>query len=185
MSVTDDSPLPAEAIAPPPSTLWKEAPYIVVLVLAVLGVGYSNATRQPLVEYWELMAVVTGVLCVITKWNSVDDRNGRFRLIGTQILHWAAVLVMMNIMVLFQVQSMMPMQAVSLVLLGLLALGTFLAGVGFLSLPICFLGAAMALTVPAIAWLTQSFLFLLLAAVLLAGVAIAVWPSRKRRRQTA
>jgi hypothetical protein len=92
---------------------------------------------------------------------------------------------MMNIMVLFQVQSMMPMQAVSLVLLGLLALGTFLAGVGFLSLPICFLGAAMALTVPAIAWLTQSFLFLLLAAVLLAGVAIAVWPSRKRRRQTA
>jgi hypothetical protein len=62
--------------------------------------------------------------------------------------------------------------------LTLLALGTFLAGVSFLSLQICFLGVAMALAVPAIAWLKQAALFLTLAAVLLIGVGITFWPRR-------
>jgi hypothetical protein len=65
-------------------------------------------------------------------------------------------------------------------LLTLLALGTFLAGVNFLSLQICFLGLAMGLAVPAIAWLTQSFLFLLLAFILIAGLGVAFWPSSRR-----
>ena len=52
----------------------------------------------------------------------------------------------------------------------LLALGTFLAGINLLSLPICFLGLALALSVPAIAWL--------LAAVLLIGLGITFWPRR-------
>jgi hypothetical protein len=51
---------------------------------------------------------------------------------------------------------MLPAPATSLVLLTLLALGTFLAGVDFLSLRICFLGLVMALAVPAIAWLKQA-----------------------------
>jgi hypothetical protein len=87
----------------------------------------------------------------------------------------------MNIMVLSRVQSILPAQAISLVLLIILALGTFLAGVGFLSLQICFLGLAMALAVPAITWLTQSFLFLMLAAALVIGLGVAFWPSRPKR----
>jgi hypothetical protein len=73
---------------------------------------------------------------------------------------------------------MVPVPANSLVLLMLLALGTFLAGVNLLSLEICFLGLALALSVPAIAWLKQSALFLLLAAVLLIGLGITFWPRR-------
>ena len=60
----------------------------------------------------------------------------------------------------------------------MLALGTFLAGVNFLSLQICFLGLAMALAVPAIAWFKQSALFLVLAAILLIGLGMAFWPRR-------
>jgi hypothetical protein len=59
-----------------------------------------------------------------------------------------------------------------------LALGAFLAGVSFLSPQICFLGFALALAVPAIAWLNRSALFLTLAAVLLIGLGIIFWPSR-------
>ena len=62
----------------------------------------------------------------------------------------------------------------------LLALGTFLAGVNLLSLQICFLGLAMALSVPAIAWFKQSALFLLLAAVALVGLGITLWPRRAK-----
>ena len=78
----------------------------------------------------------------------------------------------MNIVLLPGVRNMLPAPAISLVLLMLLALGTFLAGVNLLSLPISFLGLAMALAVPAIAWLKQSALFLFLAAVLFVGLGL-------------
>ncbi len=157
-------------------------PYIAALVLAVAGVAYTNLSQQPLVGYWEFLAVAVGVVCIVTQWEFAPDKSARFRLMWTQTIHWAAVLVAMNIMVLSRVQSILPAQAISLVLLIILALGTFLAGVGFLSLQICFLGLAMALAVPAIAWLTQSFLFLVLAAALVIGLGVAFWPSRANRR---
>ena len=186
MSTTDYEPIPEPEKDSLREAAFRQAPYIIVLLLAIAGVAYSNLTRQALVSYWEFLAVAVGAVCVFTQWRSANERTGRFRLIGTQVLHWGAVLVMMNIMVAFQVQSMIPTPAVSLVLLAFLALGTFLAGVDFLSIHICFLGVAMALTVPAIAWLTQSFLFLLLIGVLIAGIAIALWPSRKggQRRES-
>jgi hypothetical protein len=81
----------------------------------------------------------------------------------------------MNIMLFSGVQQLLPTLATSLVLLILLALGTFLAGVHLLSLQIGFLGLALALAVPAISWVKQSALFLILAAMFLIGLAMAFW----------
>jgi hypothetical protein len=164
------------------SFLWRKLPYIVVLILAILGVAYANMSRQPLAGYWEFLAVLMGVVCVVTNWANTDDRQARVRLIWTQALHWATFLVMMTIMLLPSVQTLLPAPANSLVLLMLLALGTFLAGINLLSLEIGFLGLAMVLSVPAIAWFKQSALFLTLAAVLIIGLGIAFWPRQPKSK---
>jgi hypothetical protein len=158
--------------------LLRQLPYIAVLVLAIAGVAYTNISNEPLVGYWEFLVVVMVVVCVVTQWDNAQEGGARFRLILTQALHWIAILVTMNIVLLSGLRTMLPAPATSLVLLTLLALGTFLAGVNFLSLQICFLGLAMALAVPAIAWFKQSALFLTLAAVLLIGIGIIFWPRR-------
>src|SRR6516165_2895191 len=167
--------------------LRRTLPFVALLVLAIVGVAYTNISQQPLAGYWEFLALATGIVCVLTQWSSARDKQAQIRLITTQALHWAAILVTMNIVLLSGVQSMLPAPATSLVLLTLLALGTLLAGVNFLSLQICFLGVAMAVAVPAIAWLKQSALFLLLAAVLVIGLVMTFWPrqrtSARRRRQ--
>ncbi len=62
----------------------------------------------------------------------------------------------------------------------LLGLGTFLAGISLMSLRICFLGLAMALSIPAMTWLKQASLLLLLAGVGIAGLAVAFWPRANR-----
>jgi hypothetical protein len=160
--------------------LRRKLPYIAVLTLAVAGVAYTNISRQPLVGYWEFLALATGVLCVVSEWESAGDRQARLRLMWTQALHWVAILITMNIVLLSSVRQMLPAPAISLVLLTLLALGTFLAGVNLLSLQICFLGLALALAVPAIAWFKQSALFLVLAAILVIGVGMAFWPRREK-----
>jgi hypothetical protein len=73
------------------------------------------------------------------------------------------------------VQQLLPTPAASLVLLTLLALGTFLAGLSLLSLQICFLGIAMGAAVPALSWLKQSVVFFLLAAVFVVGIGMTFW----------
>jgi hypothetical protein len=171
----------AEASRPARSAtfLYRQLPYLVVLALAIAGVAYTNISHQPLVGYWEFLSLAMAAMCVITEWGKVDDGHARWQLIWKQVLHWGAVLVAMNIMLLAGVQQLMPAPATGLVLLMLLALGAFLAGLNLSSLPICFLGVAMAVAVPAIAWLKQFALFLLLGAVLLVGLGLTFWPRRR------
>lgn len=88
----------------------------------------------------------------------------------------------MNVMLLPGVQQLLPTLGISLILLVLLALGTFLAGVSLLSLQLAFLGVALVLAVPAIAWLKQSALFLILSAVFVLGVGMAFWSYRSDAR---
>jgi hypothetical protein len=99
-------------------------------------------------------------------------------------VHWVAVLVAMNVMLLSSVQQFVPTPATSLVLLLLLALGTFLAGLNLSLLPICFLGLSLALAVLVVSWLKQSVLFLVLIAVFLVGVAVTLWPKRSELATT-
>lgn len=158
--------------------LRRKLPYIAVLALAIFGVAYTNISHQPLNGFWEFLAISIGTVCVVTEWPNAPDRQARFRLMWTQVAHWVTILVTMNLVLLPGFQRLLPLPATSLVLLMLLALGTFLAGINLLSLQICFLGLAMALSVPAVAWLKQSALFLVLAAVLLIGLGITFWPRR-------
>jgi hypothetical protein len=162
---------------------WKETfllrklPYVIVLALTLLGVAYTSMSHQPIDGYWEFLALATGVVCVVTGWPDVYNRQARFRLVSTQVAHWAAILVAMNIVLLPGVQRMLTASATGLTLLLLLALGTFLAGI-HISYQLCFLGIAMALAVPAITWLKQSALFLVLVGTALIGLVVTFWQRR-------
>jgi hypothetical protein len=162
---------------------WKETfllrklPYVILLALTLLGVAFTSITHQPIDGYWEFLAVATGGVCVSTGWSEAYQRQAHFRLARTQAAHWAAILVAMNILLLPSVQRMLTASGTGLVLLLMVALGTFLAGI-HISLELCFLGIAMAIAVPAITWLKQSALFLVLAGVAVIGLVLTFWRRR-------
>jgi len=163
-------------------SFWlKQLPYIIAWVLALFGVAYTSMSREPLVGYWEFLAVAMGVVCIATGWLNIEDRDARIRMTWIQVLHWAAFLVAMNIMLLPGIQRMMTGPATGLALLMLLALGTFVAGLQ-ISWRICALGIAMALAAPALAWLKQTALFFVLASATVVGIGLLFWGRRGGER---
>jgi hypothetical protein len=66
----------------------------------------------------------------------------------------------------------------------LLALGTFTAGVHIAAWRICLVGIILGASVPAIAWLAQSALLLVVAAFVLVGITAPFWwPDREHIRK--
>jgi hypothetical protein len=163
--------------------LTREWPYLLVLVLALLGVAYASFSNTPITIYWIVLAPFIGVVCVIVRWRDAQSREQRTRLIWTQALHYSAVLIAMHLMFVADVGRMMNADAKALAALTVLALGTFTAGVHIASWRICLVGIVLAAGVPAIAWLEQSALLLLVIAVaLVAAVAPFFWRGRRLSR---
>ena len=156
------------------SRLFAFLPYLTILILTLAGVAYTSINKKPLFIYWEVLAVITGVLCIVSGWPHAG-KDGRVRLIWTQVLHWAAFVATMNLLLYSDVAKMLNADAAGLATLLLLALGTFVAGVHTLSWQTGLLGVVMALAVPAIAWVEESALILLLIAAAFVVLAAIVW----------
>ena len=173
----DESAVPAAAPKRlPGARIWlRELPYGVVLVLTLLGVAYTSFTKRPTTGYWEFLVPVTGAVCIWSGWRYAHDKKEHIRLIWTQAAHWLAFLVAMNLLLLPSVQKMLNADATGLAILLLLALGTFVAGVHIPAWEVCILGFVMALFVPAIAWIEEAALIVLLGVVVLVGVGTTFW----------
>ena len=174
---------PRTSLPSPRALLKREWPYLLVVALALFGIAYTTISRTPMSLYWIAFAPLMGVICVVTRWQGVHDRDERLRLVWTQILHWTAVLLAMHLMFVADVASMLNTDAGALAVLTLLALGTFTAGLHIGSWRICLVGLIFGIGVPGIALLEQSALFLLLLALVLIAIAAPIfWRTRQRSK---
>jgi hypothetical protein len=153
----------------------KELPFSAVLILTALGVAYTSFTHAPIVGFWELMAPLIALVCIAYGWQSTNDRRERFILVGSQVLHWLAFIVVMNVLLLPSVQRNFTANSTAIAVFTLLALGTFTAGLQVFSWQVCGLGIVMALLIPAIAWIENSALIVVIIVVLALAIGAAVW----------
>jgi hypothetical protein len=182
-AVPDAPQVNAPPAAKPHVSFWiRELPFSLVLILTLLGVAYTSFLQQPIMGFWELLAPVIGLVCVASGWSRADDRHARLQLIWTQVLHWAAFLLVMNLILLPNVQRILNASATGLAVLMLLALGTFTAGIHVLSWQVCLLGIIMALCVPAAAWIQASALLVMLLMTAVLGIGGVIWWHWHERR---
>jgi len=162
--------------------LVRDWPYFAMLALALFGVAYTSIARQSMTQYWIVLAPLFAVICVITGWRDIEGNALHWQLIQTEALHWVAVIFAMSIVFVADVKQMMNSDASALMLLILLALGTFTAGVHVGAWRICLVGVVLAITVPAIAWLEQATLLLLLIATVLVAIVVLYFMHSRRER---
>ena len=184
MTSADRDPHPAPSSIPhvtPPRraahvSFWiRELPFTLVLILTVAGVAYTSFSKKPIIGYWEILAPIIALVCIGAGWQEAGDKSARLRLIVTQALHWFAFLLVMNLMLFTSVQRIFTAQTTALAIFTLLALGTFTAGVHVLSWQVCLLGLIMALGIPAIAWIENSALLVVLIAAAVVSVGAVLW----------
>jgi len=184
MSNAEPGPQAAPLDGSPRASFWiRELPYILIFILTILGVAYTSYTKKPILGYWELLAPLIALVCIAAGWRRAQDRSARLRLIWTQALHWFAFLLVMTLMLLSEVQRILSAGATGLAILTLLALGTFTAGVHIPSWQVCLLGLVMALGVPAVAWIEQSALIVMLIFLTVVGIGAVAWWHWRENRQ--
>lgn len=154
--------------------LAREWPYLSLLGLALFGVAYTSFAQTPVRGYWLALGPFIGLICVIAGWRDASSGEKRFHLVWTQILHWCAVLLAIELMLVADVARMMNADAKALSALTVLALGTFTAGLHTGAWRVCLVGVVLGLGVPAIAWLEQSALLILLVVVALAAIIVPI-----------
>ena len=152
----------------------KNAPYIILLVLAVIGVAYTDLRPASSFFYWQALVPVFAVLCIIAQWPRVGpESRARLRLIWDQVLHWGSLLLVMRLLLVHEVQRLLDSDIAGLLLLYLLALTTFLGGI-YLDWRLCVVGIFLGLGAVAIAFLDEAALPMLALAVVIV-IVFALW----------
>jgi len=157
--------------------LLRDLPYAAMLVLAVGGIALTSFRGPATYFYWMALAPIYALIVIASGWRQLETGAERMRLVVTQVLHWAAFLGTMWLMFLPEVGGVVNLNATSLTLLILLALGTFVAGVQARLWQTCAVGIVLFLAVPGIGWINQSLIFLVgvsAVVVILGGLAWAV-----------
>jgi hypothetical protein len=170
-----DAPSPAARTPLRFAVLGRELPYLAMLLLSFAGIAYTTFAQQSSTLYWEILVPIFAAICIVTGWYPAYDQRKHWRLLWTQILHWGAFLAAMHLMFMPGVQRLMNTGANGLSILILLALGTFVAGVHAGTWQISFVGIVLALGVPAIAWVEQSALLVVIAVLALMALAVGFW----------
>jgi hypothetical protein len=157
------------------SFLRNNWPYLAMLALSIIGVALTSVAPVRMKFYWELLVPVFGI---ITFFVQRDPETPILTAVLRDVLHWGAVLVAMWLLMIPSVADMLNLDGISLMLLTVLALGTFTAALQAWSWRLGIIGIFLGLCVPMFAWLERSSLLVTLIVLIVGVVAALIWVKR-------
>jgi hypothetical protein len=160
--------------------LLVELPYILILLAALGGTSYRAFYGQPILGYWKFLLVAFAVLCIWAGLTHAKTSRQVYALIWTQVLHWAAFYGAVLILATSSVRAELDDDAISTLILTLLALALFLAGVHARAWRLGVVGIVLGATVPAVTWIQTSSTFIAFSAATFVVVVLAFFIFRPR-----
>ncbi|MCI4680226.1 hypothetical protein K9U39_06705 [Rhodoblastus acidophilus] len=167
-------PGPAEERGWASAFLFNNWPFLVMLLLALIGVAMESVTPHLMSPYWEVVVPIFAIASYFARGEHEDGRV-RFRAIRQDAVHWVAVFLAMRLLMSPQIFQLVDTLATQLMLLTVLALGVFTSGNLIGSWRIGLVGILLGAAVPAVAWMQRSTLLLTLTVTGVASVAILIW----------
>ena len=142
---------------------------MMLITLSIIGIGITDFSPADSYKYWVAMVPIFCGGCFILEWSRVRGRGFKWTtLLRTQLLHWVGLLVAVRLVFEMLHKGRLDNENTGLVVLLLLALSTFIAGI-HLGWRLCLVGVFLAIALVAATYL-EEYVWVLL----IIGLAILV-----------
>jgi hypothetical protein len=102
---------------------------ILLVLLAVVGIGITDFSPQFSHWYWLAMVIVIGIACVVMEWSRARKKGlSAATIVKKEVFIWLSVLVAVNLVYFLFQSGRLDSENTGLVILLILALAAFLAG---------------------------------------------------------
>jgi len=144
---------------------------ILLVLLAIVGIGITDFSPHLSHWYWLAMVVVVGIACIVMEWSRARKKGLRVAtIVKKEVIIWLGVLVAINLVYFLFHSGRLDSENTGLVILLILALATFLAGLRQ-DWRLCLLGVLLGGALILATYL-EEFLWIVLMAVLAAAAGI-------------
>jgi len=103
--------------------------FVTLILLALLGMAITNFSPADAHIYWLVMTLIFALAAIITGWQRADDKQAKTKLVTSQLFHWGSTLVAVMVIYAFLHSGQIQNETVSLMILLILSLSTFLDGI--------------------------------------------------------
>jgi len=142
---------------------------MMLITLSIIGIGITDFSPADSYKYWVAMVPIFCGACLILEWSRVRGKGFKWTtLLRTQLLHWVGLLVAVRLVFEMLHKGRLDNENTGLVVLLLLALSTFIAGI-HLGWRLCLVGVFLAVALVAATYL-EEYVWVLL----IIGLAILV-----------
>lgn len=108
----------------------SEALLSLLLVLCFIGIAYTDVSGVRSMHFWLWMVPVFALAAIIMEWSHVvRNKKQGYDFIWQQVLHWLAVYAALKVVFVLLHLGRLPNDGASFVLMTIMSLATFLAGV--------------------------------------------------------
>jgi hypothetical protein len=150
--------------------ILRESPHVGMLLLALAGVSFPVPA-----SYWLIVTPIFGIISIISGWPHFATTEARLRMICLQVLSWSALVFAIYALYTDDSHGVLNTNGISLAMISLLALGTFLAGLHAHSWRTCVVGLILFAAVPVLGWIDRVSILLLVGGLLIMAVAVGTW----------
>jgi hypothetical protein len=157
-----------------------ESPYILMLMMALGGIAYRGFIGHPILGYWVFLMPVFALLCIVGGLRHTQSSKEVIDLLWMQVLQWSAFLLAMYVLTLRPVKGALDDNAMALLQLMMLALGTFVAGVSTRSWRVGLVGFILLVAVPVVSWIDMSATLIIISLVTLLVALGLFWMVERR-----
>ncbi|MEN8758263.1 MAG: hypothetical protein ABF303_07345 [Desulfobacterales bacterium] len=149
-----------------------------LVLLAIVGIGVTDFSPLSSHWYWLAMVVATGIACIVMEWSRAQEKGLSVKaVIKNEVLIWISVLVAVKLVYFLFHAGRLDSENTGLVILLILALATFLAGLR-LGWRLCILGALLGGAL-IMATYVEEFIWIVLMVVLAAAAAVYFMARKK------
>ena len=101
-----------------------------LLILCFIGIAYTDVAGVRSINFWMWMIPVFAVAAIILEWSRyIRGEIDGYHFIRQQVLHWTAVFIAIKVVFILLQLGRLPTNAASFILMTIMSLSTFLAGI--------------------------------------------------------